>query len=235
MLKPVLVSLVFLGMATPVAVAQDARMNSIVVTASKVDTDDIRSLPNVFRRIPADFVLVGVTFQSGTRDAAERRAELKTVFDNALVAARANSEISFTAGEPGESMAPIETVLFEDIYRTGYGSTNGSFSLVMSVDTRKGDKFDQVVERGAAFIKAVPLSGRAEGYLDDDQFLGARDTDKHRADLLSDIKAEVVAMKTMFAPSKVQLSGLESRVITQPTGPLELDIFIPYNLTVTSE
>jgi hypothetical protein len=32
----------------------------------------------------------------------------------------------------------------------------------------------------------------------------------------------------------VVLTGLENRIITQPSGPLELEIFIPYTLTLES-
>jgi hypothetical protein len=32
----------------------------------------------------------------------------------------------------------------------------------------------------------------------------------------------------------VTITGLDSRIITQPSGPLELEIFIPYTLTIES-
>ena len=94
--------------------------------------------------------------------------------------------------------------------------------------------FEALMKRAKSFVDSINTAGRSEAYLGDNQFIGATDVAKHRADLVADIAAEVTALKTSFAPAKVTLTGLESRIITQPSGPLELEIFIPYTLTVES-
>jgi hypothetical protein len=66
-------------------------------------------------------------------------------------------------------------------------------------------------------------AARAEAYLGDDQFIGARDLTRHRANLVADIASEVKALQASFAPVRVTLTGLESRIITQPSGPLGLE------------
>ena len=118
--------------------------------------------------------------------------------------------------------------------QAGERATRATFSLVLTVDTKPGETFDILMERTEAFIAGVKLAGRAESYFGSEQFIGARGTHAHRDKLLEKIATETTKFRSMFAPAKVILTGLESRVITQPSGPLELEIFIPYTLTLES-
>ena len=231
-MRSFLITTALLGLfAAGPAVAQE-KLQNIVVTASRIDIDDLVTAPAIYRRVPADFVQVAVVYQSGTRDAGERRAELSTMFDRLKKAVAGAEGYALYGGTLGESSAPIDTVLFDDVYRT-YGN-QGSFTLTLSVDTRQDETFDKLMARTAAFVKAIKAAGRTEAYLGDEQFLGARHTDKHREALLSDLGAEVRMLQEVFGASKVTVEGLESRVITQPSGPLEMEIFIPYELTVVA-
>jgi hypothetical protein len=216
-----------------IASAQD--MERMMVTANRVEEADRRSAPAIYRQIPADFVMVAVTYQSATRDTAERTKELETMF-NRLKAKDAKTDgFKLAGGTLGQSIADIDTVLFTDVYTTDYNNT-GRFTLTLSVDTKEGESFERLMARAQEFISAIDVQGRAEAYLGDDQFIGARDVTKHRADLINDIASEVSGLRTKFGVggSKVTLTGLESRIITQPSGPLELEIFIPYTLMLES-
>ncbi len=215
-----------------VAAQDDERMSTITVTASRIDSDDLRAAPAVYLRVPADFVLVGVNYQSASRDASERKKELATMFDRLKAAVAKTPGYTLSGGEIGESSAPIDTVKFSDVYMEG--GNRATFSLVLTVDTKPGETFDILMERTEAFIAGVKLAGRAESYFGSEQFIGARGTHAHRDKLLEKIATETTKFRSMFAPAKVILTGLESRVITQPSGPLELEIFIPYTLTLES-
>jgi len=223
-------SLILAAPAAPV-LAQD--MERSIVTSNRIVDGALRSAPAVYRRVPADFVMVAVTYQSGTRDAAERSKELETMFSRLKTKAAKTDGFSLGGGTPGQSTADIETVLFTDVYTTDY-SNSGRFTLTLNIDTRTEESFEALMARATAFITTMDMAGRSEAYLGDEQFIGARDVAKHRADLVADIAAEVSGLKTSFAPAKVTLTGLESRIITQPSGPMELEIFIPYTLTVVS-
>jgi hypothetical protein len=217
----------------PCAAAAAQDMERVVVTASPIDQDDLRSAPAIYRRIPADFVLVSVSYQSATRDPGERKKELETMFIRLKEKAAKTDGYELSGGTIGESTADIDTVLFSDIHQTDYNGT-GRFTLTLSVDTRAGEPFDRLMKRAEDFVMTIKTAGRAEAYLGDDQFIGARDVTKHRADLVADIAAEVRSLQALLAPAKVTLTGLENRIITQPSGPLELEMFIPYTLTVES-
>jgi hypothetical protein len=221
--------------AIPAAPALAQDMERMMVTANRVEEADRRSAPAVYRQIPADFVMVAVTYQSATRDTAERTKELETMF-NRLKAKDAKTDgFKLAGGTLGQSIADIDTVLLTDVYTNDYNNT-GRFTLTLSVDTKEGESFERLMARAQEFISAIDVQGRAEAYLGDDQFIGARDVTKHRADLINDIASEVSGLKTKFGMggSKVVLTGLENRIITQPSGPLELEIFIPYTLTLES-
>ena len=230
--RPVLAALTLAMAACTTVAAQedDRRMNTVVVTAQRVDTNNQQSAPNIYRRVRADFVEVAVVVQSGTRDAKERAGELETMFNRLKSTAAKTSGFHLTGGTAGRSSAPIESVQFRDVLRN-YGA-NGQFQLTLVVDTREAETFDALMERAERFLESIKLAGRAEAYLATEQFLGIRRTDQHRDDLLADIQAEVTKLKTLFTPAILTITGLDQRVVTQPSGPLELQIFIPYKITL---
>lgn len=213
------------------ALAQD--MERMMVTSNQVNEGQRRSAPAVYRQIPADFVMVALTYQSATRDTGERARELETMFNRLKAKVSKTKGVTLAGGTLGRSMADIDTVLFTDVYEGDYSGT-GRFTLTLSMDTKPEESFEALMARAEAFVDSIEIAGRAEAYLGDSQFIGARNVTKHRADLVADIAAEVASLKTSFAPAAVTLTGLESRIITQPSGPLELEIFIPYTLTVES-
>jgi hypothetical protein len=230
--KSALVALSLIA-AIPAAPALAQDMQRMMMTSNQVEESSRISAPAVYRQIPADFVMVALTYQSGSRDTAERAKELETMFGRLKAQAAKTDGFSLAGGTLGQSMADIDTVLFTDVYTNDYSGT-GRFTLTLSIDTRPDESFESLMKRAKTFVDSIDTAGRAEAYLGDNQFIGARDVTKHRADLLGDIAAEVAALRTSFAPAKVTLTGLESRIITQPSGPLELEIFIPYTLTLES-
>lgn len=226
--------LMLAAIASGVALPASAQgMERMMVTSNQVEESARISAPAVYRQIPADFVMVAITYQSATRDAAERRKELETMFDRLKARASRTEGFSLAGGTLGRSMADIDTVLFTDVYNSDYSGT-GRFTLTLSIDTKPEESFEALMKRAQQFVSSIEAQGRAEAYLGDTQFIGARDVAKHRADLVADIAKEVSTLQTAFGPngSKVTLTGLESRIITQPSGPLELEIFIPYTLTL---
>lgn len=224
--------LLYLASLAPAGAQEVRSLETVTVTASRIDSDSLRTAPAIYRRIPADFVLVEVSFQSGSRDPAARKRELDTMFGRLKKAVSDTAGYDLLGGELGASSAAIDTVLFDDIYADYSGQ--GHFTLTLSIDTSPGESFDLLMRRAEAFLAKVKTEGRAEAYLGDEQYLGARGTDKHRADLIADITEEVTTLRLAFRPAVVTVTGLESRVVTQPSGPLELEIFIPYTLAIES-
>ncbi|MCH2457724.1 MAG: hypothetical protein MK186_06705 [Henriciella sp.] len=225
----ILSALAGLALTLPVARAQEGRQQTVTVTASQIDVDDLRSAPAIYSVIPADFLLVEVNFQSGSRDAEEREQELKTSYDRLIAKAAATNGFELSGGDIGETSAPIESVKFTDVFSL-YGN-KASFTLTLSIDVAADETFDDVMARAKDFLDSVRPEGRAEAYLGSEQFIGARNMGTRRDALLADIIASVEQLQSQMGAGRVTVSGLESRVVTQPSGPLELEIFIPYEMS----
>lgn len=233
-LKAIALFLIGLNLST-VALAQEGRMESVVVTASYIDDDNRRGTPpNIYKSVPADFILTQLTCSSGTRDAVERKAELSSVFEEVTRTVRETPGFDLAAGEANGALAPIETVRFSDVYASSSYDQRGRFDLVLMTDRKDERTFEGLFKRAEDFVDDLEMSGRAECFLDDEQFLGLRDASKHRADIISEIADEVRRLKEMFAPARITITGLEGQVVSQPSGPLELQLFVPYSLSLQS-
>ncbi|MEX1250139.1 MAG: hypothetical protein WEA77_02975 [Hyphomonas sp.] len=175
-------------LAAPAAPVLAQGMERAGVTSNRIVDGVRRSAPAVYRQVPADFVMVAVTYQSGTRDAAERSREPAAMFGRLKTKAAKTDGFSLGGRAPGQSTADIETVLSTDVYTTDY-SNSGRFTLTLNTDTRPEESFETLMARATAFITTMDMAGRSQACLGDEQFIGARDVAKHRADLVADIAA----------------------------------------------
>lgn len=216
------------------AQAQERMLNTVTVTAQRIDVDDLAAMPNVFIRVPADFIQFSLTCQSATRDAAERKTELETQFNTLVKWAADEAGYELFGGEAGEETIPLDTISFHEILKSVYGNRQ-TFELVLTADVLKDETFDGVKLRVTKKVEAMKTAGRVECYVGDDQYLGVRNIDVHRKTLLKQIAAEMKDMREIFGKSAVEVTGLEARVISQPSGSLIVDVFLPYKLTLTSE
>lgn len=221
---------------TPIIAAaqSDALQETIVVTGMRIDSDNTSNstMPNVTLRVPADFVLFEASFINSDLEAKARKDDLEQAFNTVLHNDRERNDIELSIGD-SEQAYPIESATFDEIY-SPYGQRS-TFNLAMRVDVREGDTYDDVRARAEAFIDGVPEFGRVQSYIDDEQYIGLRNPDRYRPDLIAAIAKDVDTMSKAFKASEVTVLGLEKRTITQPTGALSLDVFIPYDLTIVSE
>lgn len=218
-------------MCSPQAIADDGMLNTIVVTGTRIDAEDLRRTPNVTMRVSADFVLFEVGFVNASLDRSERNADLEKAFDAVAAAANRNERISIAVGDVEES-SPMETTTYEEsVYDNG---SRASLSLVVKAYTKEDDTFEKVRTRVEAFIEGVPEYGRTQSYTDDEQYLGITDLDRYRPALIGEIAKEVDTLTQMFKASEISVNGLEEQTVTQTVGPMALEIFIPYTITLTS-
>lgn len=93
--------------------------------------------------------------------------------------------------------------------------------------------------RAEKFISEIQLTGRTEAITGDLQYIGVTDPKKHREDLLKKIAEDARNMQTIFGSAStgataISLTGLEGRVKTRRSGPLEMEIYIPYSIILGS-
>src|SRR5262249_19281802 len=111
-------------------------------------------------------------------------------------------------------------------------------NLVLKIVVKPNDTFNAIRARVEKFVADTPVSGRVEGIIGDNQFLGINEPKKHRDALVKMIADDVKMMQATFGngapPVTVNLSSMEQRISTRPVGPLDLEIYIPYSMSVRS-
>lgn len=232
-----IVAVLACGVATP-ALAQDRDM--VVVTGSVIQSDDeyeseYGSLPYVSIIAPADFVIFTVNLESATTSLPERLRELERSFTALAQKVSRTQGVQMEVGYPGNS-APLETAAASEAIE--YVGARSRIPVVLKFSIRPGDTFSSVRARAEAFIDTIEVSGRAEATTGDNQYIGVSEPAKHREDLMRKIAADVRLLQEIFTPGPGQpppamsLTGLASRVKTRPVGPLELEMFVPYNIVL---
>lgn len=222
-----------LVLAAPSAFAQIVRGDQLVAQSNYVSRQP-QSSPQVSIIVRADFVLFSLRYQTGARSADERRKELERTFAAIIQrAGRTHGDIVIEVGGPG-SPGALETASLNEVV---VDAGDQSFvDLVLRIAVKTVDSFDAV--RAEAFIADTPVNGRVEAVIDDSQFLGVADPRKHRETLIRAIADDVRLMQMSFggpdSPVQVSLSGMGQRAQTRPVGPLDLEIWIPYSMSLVS-
>jgi hypothetical protein len=215
--------------------AQVVRGDQVVVSANMISRDS-GAIPHVSLIVRADFVLFTVSLESGSRELATRENELIRTFQAYTQRADRSNDVDIEVGQPGNSAA-VETATAKEIIQD-FGDDRSVISVVLKMFVREGDTFDTVRARAERYVADAPLTGRTEAIVGDNQYLGLADPKKHRAALLQAIADDTAAMRSMFAapdaPASLSLTGMESRVISRPVGPLDMEIYIPYRMSLAS-
>lgn len=217
------------------ASAQIVRGDQIVAQSNFVNRQQ-GAIPQVSIIVRADFVLFSVTYESATRAPEAREDELARTFQTVTQRAARTEGVTIEVGQPGNSSA-IETAAIKEVIQDR-GDDRSSIDLVLKIMVRPNDTFDSIRARTEKFVADVPLTGRVEAVIGDSQFLGVSEPRKHRETLITAIAEDVRLMQTAFGgsatPVAVNLTGLEGRVQTRPVGPLDLEIYIPYSMSLRS-
>ncbi|MEZ5938089.1 MAG: hypothetical protein R3C52_07705 [Hyphomonadaceae bacterium] len=231
------VAFAFVGCAVMIAPAhaQVVRGNQIVAQANFVDRNQ-RDAPQVSLVVRADYVLFSVVLETGTRSADTRKQELSSSFRTFTNRAERAEGVTVEVGRPGYSAA-LETATADEIIQNR-GQDRSGIDLVLKVAVRERETFDQLRDRAEKFVRDTSLNGRVEAIVGDSQFLEVANPAKHRAALIEAIAADLKQMQSTFgasgSPATVSLTGLENRVLSRPVGPLDLEIYIPYSMSLVA-
>jgi hypothetical protein len=224
-----------------------ADKDMIVVTGQMIEREEDEAAdgyartgigpPYVSITVPADYVIFTVNLETGTRAVDERRRELERTFAALATRVSRAQGVTVEVGYPGESAALETAAAREAIVNEGDRSV---IPLVFKFATQRNDTFPNVRARAEKFISEIPLTGRAEAVTGDLQYIGVTEPKKHREELLRKIAEDARLLQTIFngaqtGANAISLTGLEGRVKTRPSGPLELEMYIPYAITLGSQ
>ena len=235
MKRLLLLAVAAIAIASPAANAQVVRGDQLVAQSNYVSRQPV-AIPQISIIVRADFVLFSVRYESATRSADTRENELAQTFTTVTQRAARTQDITIEVGQPGFSAA-LETAAIKEVIQNR-GDDRSGIDIVLKVMVKPSETFDAVRARAEKFVKDAPLTGRVEAIIGDSQFLGVSEPKKHRETLIKAIAEDVRLMQASFggptSPVRVSLSGIEQRSQTRPVGPLDLEIYIPYSMSLVS-
>jgi len=217
----------------------------IVVTASMIQNEDgggalQPELPYISIAVPADFVLFTVQLETATRSVDERERELEKTFQTLAARVTRTKGVVMEVGRPGNS-APLETAAAREAIETDEEDYDRSvIPLVLKFAVQPGEGFASIRTRAEKFIEEIAVTGRVEAVAGDLQYIGVSEPKRHREALLRQIADDAKLLQTIFGggpfgPPGLSLTGLEGRVKNRPVGPLEVEMYIPYSISLHSD
>jgi hypothetical protein len=217
------------------AAAQDAPFDEIIVTGSRAIEWDPDDVPVIQLERRADNLIVAVRVVNDTRDAPGRRDEITRTLRAMARAAAGRADIDLSVEDDGTLVPLTEDMVSTLTLGIDPGRSDTSVaSLVVKTPIRPDDTLDAASERIEAFVEAVAPVGRSIADVSGDWQLSVINPAQYRAPILAAIAADARATAAAFGEGyAVQVEGMSNRVTWRQAGPLDLALFIPYDMTVT--
>lgn len=217
------------------ATSQDyGNLDEIVVTGSRLVGWDAEEVPQVRLIRRADNLVVEVQVICDTRDPERRRAELLETLRNMARAAARRDDIDLSTG--ADILSPFDETMAGGL-TIGVDRTRADTSVItltIKTPVRAGDTLDAASARIERFIEEAPKAGRTEIITSGDWELTLVGPDQYRGEILAAIAADAQHTAAAFGDGyAVKVEGLARRLTWTQSGPLDLALFIPYQLTVT--
>lgn len=214
-----------------VAAAQDNA--EIVVTAARYMDNDSGAavvIPHVTLKRRADNLVTTVRVVCDTRDETLRGDELrKTLRDMIATAAASGGTITLSVGDT--ILVPFdESMIEKSIFPEGRPDTSYA-AVVVKTAVTADDTYDGAVARVRGFVAATPKTGRTEVLADGRWDLTLVGPERNRQELIGLIAAYARQTAAIFgAGFGVEVDGLHNPIAWYQSGPLDLDLYIPYAL-----
>lgn len=217
------------------AAAQDAQFDEIIVTGSRAIEWDPDDVPVIQLERRADNLIVAVRVVNDTREARGRRDEITRTLRAMARAAAGRADIDLSIEDDGALVALTEDMVSTLTLGIDPGRSDTSVaSLVVKTPIREGDTLDAASERIEDFVDGVAPVGRSIADISGDWQLSVINPAQYRAPILAAIAADARATAATFGEGyAVQVEGMSNRVTWRQSGPLDLSLFIPYDMTVT--
>jgi hypothetical protein len=222
-------------MAVPALAQDEAQYDEIIVTGSRAIEWDPDDVPVIQLERRADNLIVAVRVVNDTRDAPGRRNEITQTLRAMARAAAGRADIDLSIEDDGTLVPLTEDMVSTLTLGMDPGRSDTSVaSLVVKTPIRQDDTLDAASERIEAFVDGIDPVGRSLADVSGDWQLSVINPPQYRAPILAAIAADARTTSAAFGDGyAVQVEGLSNRVTWRQSGPLELSLFIPYDMTVT--
>lgn len=209
--------------------AQDT-LETVVVTGMRTQSGS--DSPHVFLVHRVDHLITKVRVVCDTREPAKRRQELKDTLRNMIREAAKTGTISLGVGD--EIVADLTDKMLDKVIEPDRGKADTSVAnVVVKTAVSKSDVFDDATGRIEKFIEVTPKAGRTEILRENEWELTIVGPEQYRPALVAKIAEDAKATAGLFGPGyEVRVEGLQNRVQWYQKGPLDLALYIPYQLIV---
>jgi hypothetical protein len=219
------------AVATQSALAQE--MEEIVVTGSRIDSDEYSGMPSITLVRQADFIVKSANLSNDTRDAAARAEELYQTIKALLDATKGRP--GYALGYGGDFLIPItdenyRIPLSDERERPDTSWTNLYVKVALTPESKVPETITSLTE----FIKSAKVAGRTLIKADEEVSLSIVTPEKYRTEIIKKIVDDVAQLRgTVGANCKISISGLENRVMWTRTDVSELTLYIPHKVEMS--
>lgn len=223
----IIIAAILALLPTP-ALAQD----EIVVTGTRRGQEGPAQTAGIGIRHRADFAVQTVTVYGDSRDKAARRKEILDTVRNAIqLGEKRGVQLAYGEGiiQPLTLANYADKLKFEED-----NSRDDAEEVSFLVKTPlSDDNALAAIDRLNAFIKAMPLVGRAVAAPDGDPGVSIVDPSQYRPQILAAIAADANAAARQFGPDYVvEVSSLATPVRWVLASPTEVLLYIDHDLKV---
>ena len=229
-MKPAKIGLLFF-LTAAVASAQDAALQEIVVTGSRVDVN-YYGMPAVTVTKTADFLVQNIRLVNDSRSPDLRKKEIIETIENLIRRSRSMDGMALSYGSG--FLEPINLddeslQLLEDRQRTDTSFVDIYAKVALNTDRSPKAQIADLRE----FISGAKRAGRTEILPLGDIGLSIVGPEQYRYEIIKKIAAENAKVReAMNADCTITIGGLEGRVQWERTSVSELTLYIPYRMEV---
>ena len=221
--------LVSLVLAVSFAGTARAQVETVVVTAERMSSESDSPHISITKR--ADHLITVINVTCDTRDAAQRKAELKETLRNLLHAAAGTSTISVGLGE--RILGDLTENNFDSIIEPENRADTSHAEVTIKTKVAKDDTINDAMHRLTDFIAKVPKAGRTLIIRQGDWGLTLVDPEQYHDQITALILADAKHLAETLGPNYgVAIDGIEHKVTWYQKGPLDLGLYIPYSLKI---
>lgn len=230
-MRTFVIGLALAGLIALPALGQEGAVEEVVVTGSRISEYDANQTPHVVLRKRADNLLVEVKVVCDTRDASQRRAELKATLKNMIAAAARNPAIDLGLGE--EVVGAIDETMIDTLIGPAGRPDTSQVTLLVKTRIVATDTLDGASKRIDDFIEKTPKAGRTEILATDDVNLSLLRPEQYRGEVIALVARDSLTTASAFGEGYgVTVQGLQLPISWYQSAPLELALYIPYRMEV---
>lgn len=207
-----------------------SQVQEVLVTGSLIR--QAYEAPHVTLARRADNLISNVRVVCDTRDLSQRQEELRETLLNMIQAAALDPTIELgLAGN--EIVGEFDETMLDAVIRPDTRADTSFAVLTVKTSVTVTDTFDLATGRVTDFIEQTPMVGRSEILRTGDWNLTLVGPELSRETLLQMIAEDSTQTAQLFGLEyEVDIGGLQFPVAWYRSGPLDLSLFIPYEMRI---